>query len=65
MTFGRWRSIGTNGVWQMNGYDLGRAVGAQIIGLILVAFAVGGILALGGYLFLSWLVAHITIGWAA
>lgn len=46
----------------MNGSDLVRAVGAQIVGLILMAFAAGGIIALVGYLTINWLISHVTIG---
>lgn len=45
----------------MNGYDLGIAAGAQIVGLILMAFAAGGIFALVGYFAASWLVANVSI----
>lgn len=45
----------------MNGYDIGRAVGAQIVGLILMAFAAGGLIALLGYLAVGWVVTHVSI----
>lgn len=48
----------------MNGYDIGRAVGAQIVGLILIAFSVGGLLALSGYFAISWLISHVSISFS-
>lgn len=47
----------------MNGYDLGQAVAHMIAGLVIVAVLVGGVVALGGYFLISWLSAHLTIGW--
>ena len=45
----------------MNGYDLGRAAASQIFGLILIAFAAGGIIALLAYLAVGWLVNNVSI----
>ena len=45
------------------GSDLGQAVANMIAGLIIVALLVGGVMGLGGYFLISWLSAHLTIGW--
>lgn len=48
----------------MNGSDLGRGIASGIAMLVVVAFVAGGALAIGGYFLISWLVSHVSVGWA-
>lgn len=48
----------------MNGSDITRGVASGIAMLVIIAFVTGGALAIGGYFLISWLVSHVSIGWA-
>jgi hypothetical protein len=42
---------------------IGKAMGEMIIGLIVIAFVVGGGVVLGLYFLISWLIHHVHIAW--
>jgi hypothetical protein len=43
--------------------DIGQAVAHAIAGIIILGFLAGGVVFLGGYFLISWLAAHLTLGW--
>ena len=46
------------------GPEIGRYLGQQIVGMIILAFVVGGVIGVGGWLLIGWIASHITIGWS-
>ena len=45
----------------MDGRSLGEALAGGIIALVFIAFLVGGVIGLGGYFGISWLIEHVNI----
>lgn len=44
--------------------DYGKAFGDAIMGMVVIAFLLGGALFLGGFFLLRWLLSHLTVGWS-
>ncbi len=42
---------------------MGDYIGRAIATMIIVAFVAGAGLSVGGYFLISWLAAHLTLGW--